>query len=67
MEEREQQSAVLQEIVSKAVAALNIDMPSIFRAACSRFDVEFVGWFMRSQIPLLLDFEKVFKQQFWTL
>lgn len=65
MEESEQQSAVLQEIVSGADAVLNIDMSSIFRATCSHFDVEFVGWFIHSQIPLLLDFEMMFQQQFW--
>lgn len=70
MEESEQQSAVLQEIVSGADAVLNIDISSIFRATYSHFDVEFVGWFIHfhtPQIPLLLDFEIMFQHRFWKL
>lgn len=46
--------------VSGADVVWNIDMSSIFRATYSHFDVEFVGWFMHSHIPLLLDFEMMF-------
>ncbi len=67
MEEREWQSPLLQEIVNRVAAALNIELPSNQRPASSDFDDEAGGWSTHFLMFRLSGFEEVVRKQFQTL